>query len=155
MKLYYSITNRTTKTTTVAINLPQFKFIILLINLFRLIFITMFIELESREHFNNLINTYKVCVVDFYATWCKPCTQLLAALTNSMTTHPLNSRLNTDFVIIKVNVNNHVDLADEHGVDFLPYVLMYKNGVLQDDLITGFSDGTVQDIISKIESLLN
>jgi len=79
----------------------------------------MIIHLE-KENFNDLIAKGKV-LVDFYAEWCGPCKMMGPVL------EEISSK-KSDLVIVKVNVDEHPDLAREYGVMSIPSLLYFENG---------------------------
>lgn len=57
-------------------------------------------------------------LVDFYADWCGPC-KMLGSVLEKM----------EDVSIIKVNVDEHAELARQFGVMSIPTIVIFKNGV--------------------------
>lgn len=93
-------------------------------------------ELET-ENFNNEIEKDLV-LVDFYATWCGPCKMM----------HPVIEKIsknNESLKILKVNVDNHDDLAREYMVMSIPTLMLFKDGKLVEKNI-GF---TPKDVLDK------
>ena len=78
------------------------------------------IHLEN-ENFNEIINNGLV-LVDFYAEWCGPCKMLGPVL------EEIDSEV-TDAKIIKVNVDEHGDIAQKYGVMSIPTLILFKDGV--------------------------
>ena len=73
------------------------------------------IHLENQK-FKELINVEKV-LVDFYADWCGPC-KMLAPILEQI-----------DFVdVIKINVDEHQELAIKYGVMSIPTIIFFKDG---------------------------
>ena len=58
-------------------------------------------------------------IVDFYADWCGPCKML----------GPILEEL--DFNILKINVDNHEELAQNFGVMSIPTLCYFNNGELK------------------------
>ena len=96
------------------------------------------IHLE-KENFNELINK-GACLVDFYAEWCGPCKMLM----------PILEELDEKINIIKVNVDEHEDLAREYRVMSIPTLIFFKDGEKKEELV-GFR--SKEELILYIEKL--
>ncbi len=59
----------------------------------------------------------EIILVDFYADWCGPCRALGEILETI-----------EDVNILKVNVDEHQNLAMEFGVMSIPTMILFKNG---------------------------
>ena len=74
------------------------------------------------KHLNKEEDLLKVignnlCLVDFYADWCGPC-KMLAPILEEI-----------DFIeVLKVNVDEHSDLAAKYGIMSIPTLLFFKDG---------------------------
>lgn len=60
-------------------------------------------------------------LVDFYADWCGPC-KMLGGVLESL------SEERADLKIVKINVDQHQDIAGEYGVMSIPAVFLFKDG---------------------------
>ena len=70
----------------------------------------------GNENFDELIKNGLV-LVDFYADWCGPCKMLSPILEQ------------VDFMdVIKINVDEHQDLAIKYGVMSIPTMIFFKDG---------------------------
>ena len=60
------------------------------------------------------------CIIDFYATWCGPCTKL----------HPILEKLgqSDDYDIIKIDIDESPAIADKYNISAVPTLIIYKNG---------------------------
>ncbi|WP_430400478.1 thioredoxin [Flavobacterium sp.] len=74
--------------------------------------------------FNEIINKEQLTLVDFYADWCGPCKSLAPIL------QEVKLVLKDDVKIIKINVDQHQDLASEFMVRGVPTMLLFKKGQL-------------------------
>ena len=72
--------------------------------------------------FNEIISQEQLTLVDFYADWCGPCKTLSPILKE------VKSVLKDDVKIIKINVDQHQDLASEFMVRGVPTMLLFKKG---------------------------
>ena len=74
--------------------------------------------------FNEIINKEQLTLVDVYADWCGPCKSLAPIL------QEVKLVLKDDVKIIKINVDQHQDLASEFMVRGVPTMLLFKKGQL-------------------------
>ena len=73
----------------------------------------------EKEDFHKEIEKGAV-LVDFYATWCGPCKMM----------EPILEKLSKekDIKVIKVDVDQHEDLAREYGVMSFPNLFLFQDG---------------------------
>jgi thioredoxin 1 len=67
-------------------------------------------------------------IVDFYADWCGPCKMLSPVLEQIAAEH-------ADVKITKVNVDEEPVLAERYRVRGIPYVAMFRNGKLAEQVV--------------------
>lgn len=72
--------------------------------------------------FNEIINQDQLTLVDFYADWCGPCKMMSPILQEVKTV------VKDDVKIIKINVDQHQDLAAEFMVRGVPTLMLFKEG---------------------------
>jgi thioredoxin 1 len=74
--------------------------------------------------FNEIINGNDLVLVDFYAEWCGPCKMMSPIL------QEVKLDLKEAVKIIKVNVDQHQDLAGHFMVRGVPTFMLFKTGKL-------------------------
>ena len=97
----------------------------------------------NKESFNKAISEDKPVLVDFWAPWCGPCKSLNPIL------QEVANELGSTAALYKVNVDENTDLAQEHGVNSIPTMLVYKNGSLSETLVGVKSK---EELISSLQS---
>lgn len=80
------------------------------------------INVTSKEHFEELLqNDSTISIVDFWAEWCGPCKKMsphLNALSDSLE--------NGSAQVLKVNIEEVSELAQEYRIQSIPTVLFLK-----------------------------
>lgn len=77
---------------------------------------------DMNAKFNEIINQKQLTLVDFYAEWCGPCKMMSPIL------QEVKSVVKDDVKIIKINVDNHQDLAAEFMVRGVPTLMLFREG---------------------------
>ena len=95
--------------------------------------------IKNHDQFNEVIKKDKV-LIDFYAEWCGPCRMLA----------PILEKL-TDIDVIKVNSDEHGDLAREYGVMSIPSLFFIKDGKIIKNVIGFHSQEELQAIIDELK----
>ena len=65
------------------------------------------------------------------------------------TLEELNTEMGDQVNIFKVNVDENTDLAQEHGVQSIPTILVYKNGAISQTLVGLKSKDELVEIINS------
>jgi thioredoxin 1 len=73
--------------------------------------------------FDQIINSEKPVLIDFYATWCGPCQMLGPILMQ------VKDSLGERISIIKIDVDKNQAIAAQHQVRGVPTMMLYQNGV--------------------------
>ncbi len=90
-------------------------------------------KVANDKNFEQVVNKHKVTLVDFFATWCMPCTMQAKVLEN------IEKSRNVEFDIVKVNVDESPELASKFEISSIPTLVVLKdNAVLSKSV--GFSE---------------
>ncbi|TBX69950.1 thioredoxin [Flavobacterium silvisoli] len=75
-----------------------------------------------KAQFNQIINTEKPVLVDFYATWCGPCKMLSPILKQ------VKDSLGERVSIITIDVDKNTEIAQSYQVRGVPTMMLFQNG---------------------------
>ena len=82
------------------------------------------VKAVNQAEFDELLNSGKTFVCDFWASWCGPCRMLA----------PVMEEVSEEFEeaeFIKVNVDDNEELASRYGVMSIPFVAIFEDGKLK------------------------
>ena len=74
------------------------------------------------NNFNNLINSEKPVLVDFFAEWCGPCKTMAPILKD------VKTQLQDNATIIKIDVDKNPEVASIYQIRSVPTLIMFKKG---------------------------
>ncbi|MBB6371133.1 thioredoxin family protein [Chryseobacterium shigense] len=76
------------------------------------------------QKFQEIINSERPVLIDFFATWCQPC-KVQSSVLNTVKEH-----VGEGARIIKVDVDQYPALAAQYGVRGVPTLAIFKDGEL-------------------------
>lgn len=79
--------------------------------------------INSAKEFDELVESGKNVLVDFYADWCGPC-KMQAPIVSAI------AEENSDVVVAKLNVDDVDDVAERFNIVSIPTLLIFKGGKL-------------------------
>lgn len=75
----------------------------------------------TQNNFEEVKNSGRPVLIDFYADWCGPC-RMVSPIVDAI------AEENPQYLVCKVNVDEEPDLAGEFGVMSIPTLVVMKNG---------------------------
>lgn len=89
---------------------------------------TKIVELDDINFKSEVLESDKPVLVDFWAEWCSPCVRMGPVLDEI-------AEENDGYKVAKLNVDNFRDLSLEYNVISIPAFLVFKDGVLKEEII--------------------
>ncbi|GAA4962687.1 thioredoxin [Algibacter aquimarinus] len=75
-----------------------------------------------KSNFNDIINSEKVVLVDFFATWCGPCKALMPILSE------VKDEVGDNVKIVKIDIDKNNPLALKYQVRSVPTMMLFVDG---------------------------
>jgi len=91
----------------------------------------MIIEINKDNYESIVQQNEKPVLLDFYATWCRPCKNFLPTL------EKLAGEFADTAIIAKVDVDRNLDIAKEYGIMVIPSVVILNKGEIVGTKMTG------------------
>ena len=104
------------------------------------------INISSSSQFESeVLNTNIPVIVDFYATWCKPCQRLSPVLDSA------SNELKGKVKIVKVNIESNRDLAQKYKISAMPTAVIFdKSGKM---LYKKIGPNEIGNLLDKLEDM--
>jgi len=100
----------------------------------------MAVEINA-SNFEEVLNTDKPVMIDFWAAWCGPC-RMIAPIVDELT-----EEYKDKAVIAKVDVDSNQEIAMKYGVRNIPTILFIKNGEVVDKSVGAVPKNVLSDKI--------
>ncbi|MBR4144181.1 MAG: thioredoxin [Lachnospiraceae bacterium] len=75
----------------------------------------------TKDNFDEIRNSGKTVLLDFYADWCGPCKMVSPIVDQIAEEYP-------EYVVGKINVDDEDELSEDFGVMSIPTLVVLKGG---------------------------
>ena len=75
----------------------------------------------TESNFNEILDSGKTVLLDFYAEWCGPC-KMVSPIVDQI------SEENPDIIVGKIDVDDQQEIAEKYGIMSIPTLVVIKNG---------------------------
>lgn len=99
----------------------------------------------TQANFEEIVNSGKPVVLDFWATWCGPCRRVAPII------EELAGEYEGQVIVGKVDVEECDELAARFGIRNIPTVLFLKGGEVVDKVVGATTKSLYED---KIKAML-
>ena len=89
------------------------------------------VDLTNQNFDEEILETNKITLVDFWAPWCGPCQMLSPILSE------IAEQYKEKIKVCKVNVDEYRELAVKYQISSIPTLLVFKEGKIV-NTFTGF-----------------
>ena len=102
------------------------------------------INLTKDSYHNEVMETEKVVVIDFWATWCGPCKMMAPVVKEVAKDYP-------DVKVCKVNVDEEPELSNAFKIVSIPTIVVIKNGEIIDSVVGYRPKEDIEKIIKLVK----
>jgi thioredoxin 1 len=99
-------------------------------------------KIATNTSFDELLQSEKLVIVDFWATWCGPCRMLSPLLDE------VEAEMEDQVEVVKVNVDDADEIAMRYRIMSIPTLLFFKNGQIVDKTVGAMPKNALVDKIN-------
>ena len=99
-------------------------------------------KIATNTSFDSLLQSEKLVIVDFWATWCGPCRMLSPLLDE------VEEEMADKITVVKVNIDDAEEIAMRYRIMSIPTLIFFKNGQMVDRSVGAMPKNLLVDKIN-------
>ena len=99
-------------------------------------------QIATNTSFDGLLESEKLVIVDFWATWCGPCRMLSPLLDE------VEEEMADKVPVVKVNVDDADEIAMRYRIMSIPTLIFFKDGKMVDRTVGAMPKSVLVDKIN-------
>jgi len=100
-------------------------------------------EVNDKSFENDVLQSAKPVLVDFWATWCAPCRMLEPTVAAVAQQYSASAR------VVKVNVDDNPSISQRYGIKGIPTLILFKGGKEEERVVGATSKEAISRMIEK------
>jgi thioredoxin 1 len=105
------------------------------------------IHLTDAEFEEKVLQSELPVIVDFWAPWCGPCHMIAPVL------EKIASENAGKLIVAKVNIDEHNQKVEEYGIQGIPTMLFFKNGLLVHEQVGALTEPHLREMVDEFLSI--
>ena len=100
-------------------------------------------ETSDSSFEQDVLQSERPVLVDFWAEWCAPCKALNPAVEAVALKYAERAR------VVKMNIDDNPQVAQRYGIRGLPTLILFKGGNVEDRIVGAISKDSIARLIDK------
>ncbi|CAF0735206.1 unnamed protein product [Didymodactylos carnosus] len=112
--------------------------------------INIFQVQDENDFQKQILDSKKPFIVDFHATWCKPCKVLQPRLEKAIASYNKDVKIDQQVALAKIDIDKCVELSAKYDVQVVPTVLSIKDGKVIDRFSGVVDENKILKVLNKL-----
>jgi len=100
-------------------------------------------EVSDASFEDDVLNSDRPVLVDFWAAWCAPCRMLAPTVEAVADKYASTAR------VVKLNVDDNPSVSQRYGIKGIPTLILFKNGREEERVVGAKSEGAISRMLDK------